>query len=69
MKKITLYLSQKALKEFGESLLRTYPPAIVGDKIEFTINSVNGKRNLDIFIIPEEIHWEDMPNFIKKHQK
>jgi len=65
--KIILYLTSKRLKELGEILYRLTTRE--GDKIELTISSVNGKRYLEIFIIPEELKWEEMQDFIKKHQK
>jgi hypothetical protein len=79
--KITLYLTQEALKKIGETLykfatgkkilfgIRHSIPAIVGDKIELTIYSVNGKRKIDIFIISKEFEWKDMPKILKTFKK
>jgi hypothetical protein len=76
-KKIILYLTKKALKEMGEILYKLATgrkilfgipcsiPVIVGDKIELTINSVNGERKIDIFIISEEFEWKDIPEILK----
>ena len=65
--KMILYLTSERLKKLGEVLYRL--TSREGDKIKLTISSVNGKRYLEIFIIPEELKWEEMQDFIKKHQK
>jgi hypothetical protein len=79
--KITLYLTQKALKETGEILYKFATgrkilfgipcsiPVIVGDKIELTIDSVNGERKIDIFIIQKEFEWKDIPKMLKTFNK